>query len=86
MPPTLKALSRRSLRPVEIADLLQRHVGDGGNEWVCQQAFEELRRLKDQALLIVPAVTIRLLTHPGGVPYSEQIRVVIDSLRLSDHR
>ena len=80
--PTLKALSRKSLTPVEIADLLQKHIGDGSSDFVCQQALDALRRLKDPSVLVVPNVTMLILFAGTELPQCEQVGLIIDLLQI----
>ena len=51
MNPILKKLSDQALTDVEIAELLQRHIGDGRNPYHCEEAIFALKRLRDERAL-----------------------------------
>lgn len=61
----LKKLSQPHISSDSIADALERHIGDGQNEYVCQQAFEALKRVKKQVKL-VPAYVVIALSCPDA--------------------
>jgi hypothetical protein len=46
MNPTLKGLAKSGLSKTEIANLIEKHIGPGTNEWHCEEALKELRRLR----------------------------------------
>ena len=63
--PVLKKLSRPGLTRVEIAELLEKHIGSCSNEWHCQEALDALRRIKEEGVKVPVLVAIRL-TEDGS--------------------
>jgi hypothetical protein len=82
MNPTLKHLSKAANTPVELADLLERHIGAGTNELHCTQACEALRRIRHQRTRIVSLVIARM-DGSSSAP-CDAIRSVINYLRNAE--
>ena len=61
MNPTLRKLSKPGLPALEIARLLQKHVGGGTNPSHCEDAVAALRRIHDEGTNAVTRVLARLL-------------------------
>ena len=75
----LKKLSSRNISNSIIADLLEKHIGDGSNEYHCRQAFEALVRIKEQRTTIPAFVLCRLLRN--GNNYCEMVRAAAAQIR-----
>jgi hypothetical protein len=79
--PILKKLSKPGLQASEIAALLEKHIGDKSSEFICSQAFEAVARLKDERLVLVVYVTIRILD--SKMTYAKKVQTIIDHLRTA---
>ena|ERR1700690_1095245 len=77
--PILKKLSNSDLSRLEIAGLLEKHIGDGSNECHCQDACDALRRIHDQNINSEARVLVALLD--GHWSPCEAIKWVIANLR-----
>ena len=77
--PVLRKLGSPKLSARDIADLLQRHIGDGSNESHCKDACEALRRIRNEetrAVVQLTAVISRTCNN-----YCEVVKQVIEVLR-----
>ena len=77
--PTLKKLSDPTLSRSEIADLLEKHIGVGDNEWHCQSAYDALMRIRDTDTRDLARI-FAILTKDQD-KYCDSIRQVIRILR-----
>jgi len=82
MNPVLKKLRDRSLSSGELANLLQKHIGDGLNEIHCREAVEALRRISDEGSRVAAEVTAELVRHSCGD--CEAVQRVIEMFRAMD--
>ena len=80
--PVLKKLSKPCQPASALADLLQKHIGDGSNEHHCKEAFEALVRIKNRKLAIPAQVLGRLISN--GSNYCELVRLAADLIRFAD--
>jgi len=46
--PVLRKLSNNSLSSLVIADLIEKHIGNGVNEYHCLEAYLALKRIRNQ--------------------------------------
>lgn len=79
MNPVLKKLSNPRLSRFEVANLLQKHVGDGSNEHHCAQACSALRRIRNEDQSAVVRVLVRLVQADGT--NCQAIQAAIANLR-----
>ena len=77
--PVLKKLSNPRISNATIADLLEKHIGDGSNEQHCRQAWVALQRIKHQRLSIAARVLGTLLSN--GNNYCEMVRQAAAQIR-----
>lgn len=68
-----------------IADLLEKHIGDGSNETHCEAACEELRRIRDEQTQALVKL-IRIFQISNGVSACDVVKQVIGALRASAQR
>ena len=78
--PTVRQLSDSRLSPRELGALLQKHIGDGSNEFHCEQAYKELRRIRDPRIQQFIGVTARCFPVPEFT-YSAIMNVIIEALQ-----
>jgi len=77
--PTLKKLSNSKLSDDELADLLEKHIGQETNLYACQVAFEALTRTKKIEIKKFAFILNRF--SDGDIDYCDLIRSVIAHLR-----
>jgi hypothetical protein len=79
MNPVLRELygPRRSI--ADIADLLERHIGDGSDPARCEEALAALRRVREQNPTYYLRIALREID--AGLPACETIRAVVSVLR-----
>lgn len=82
MNPTLKKLSSPSLSRVDVADLIERHIGDGCSETHCQEALDALRRVRDERTRMTALVIVRI--QRDDLDSCMLARHVINTLRSMD--
>lgn len=63
MNPVLRKLSKRLLSPAGMADLLEKHIGDGTNDLHCKQACDALSKIQDHDIRVQVCITVRLLSE-----------------------
>lgn len=76
---TLKKLSHRNISPVEIADLLEKHIGENPNEYCCKQALDALVRIKNININITTRATHRILGSDTN--HCDAISVIINQIK-----
>ena len=79
MNPVLKKLSDPHLSRNQVADILEKHIGDGSNDYHCEQACNALRRIRDADTSAVVRTIAALLDRDGK--HCETINVIIANLR-----
>ncbi len=77
--PVLRKLSDRRLSPFEIASLVEKHIGDGSNEFHCEQAYNALTRIRQAKIRQVVRAHARIQKSFNN--YSATIKSVIRILR-----
>lgn len=83
--PVLRKLSSRKLLPRDMADLMQKHVGDGENEGYCREACDALGRIRNDGLRGQVQLVLRFsrATNPDFT-WCEVAREIIKVLRDTD--
>lgn len=74
----LKQLSDLRLSPLELAALLEEHIGDGSNEFHCELACKAFNRIRNPRVRDPILIMKRLLQNEK---YSEIVKAVIMALR-----
>jgi hypothetical protein len=82
MNPVLKQLKRRGLGRHQIADLLEKHIGDGQSEYLCKQALDALMKIDDTQFLSMIRVT-RRLAYKSNTSCTDIVALAIVALRTS---
>lgn len=77
----LKKLSKPNISADEICYLLEKHVGNYENEYICKCALQALTRLKSSDQKILIKVMAKLNVHNDR--YCNFIRSVIGSIKLN---
>ena len=78
--PVLRKLRSGRLTKSAIADLLQKHIGDGSNESHCVAACGALRTIRDEDSKDL-AELIRIFQGSNGLSACDTIKQVIAALR-----
>ena len=82
MNPVLRKLSRRDIPRLEIARLLQQHVGDSFDPSHCESALSALTRIRDPTTNAATRVLARMLARQGDP--GDTIRQIIEQLRTAE--
>lgn len=80
MNPILRKLSKANLSRLEAADLLEKHIGSGGNALHCAEAIDALKRIRNAEQNSVARVLARMTMASGEEPCTG-VREVIAYLR-----
>jgi hypothetical protein len=78
-----RKLSAPRLSPLEIADILERHVGDAGDEALCAEACAVLRRMQRHASNVYLRFALRPLEQERDARLA--LRKVLATLRAWRH-
>jgi hypothetical protein len=79
MNPTLRKLSDARLTPIEIATLLEKHIGSGSDDFHCRQALDALERIPTDAPHVAARVLARLVETDASP--CDTIKLIIARLR-----
>ena len=79
MNPVLKKLSAPGQSASQIANLLEKHIGDGANEQICSEACSALIRLHDAEQNSIVRTTMNLASSDES--NCQTIKTVIACLR-----
>lgn len=82
MNPILRKLRRKNLSPADVAQLLEKHIGDGSNEFHCRQACEALRTIRREDTRSYAQFIDNILN--GVSTRCEVVKRVISALRSAD--
>ena len=85
MNPVLRKLSSGRLSVGELADLLEKHIGDGSNESHCETACDALRRIRNPETNAL-ARAVQVLQRSNGFRACEVVQQIIAALRAADGR
>lgn len=83
MNPVIRKLSGPPRSLADVADLLEKHIGDGTDEASTKEALEALRRIRKDNPSYYFRVALRCL-DADGTPY-ELVRKVVTTLRRWRH-
>ena len=83
MIPLFSTLSGRRLSVAEMADLLERHIGDGANPRLCVEAARDLQRIRAEYPSYYLRAALRSLDREDDA--CTRVRQVIASLRAWQH-
>ena len=84
MNPVLKKLSAPGQSASQIANLLEKHIGDGENEQICSEACGALIRIRDAEKNSIVRTTMNLASSDGSS--CQTIKSVIACLRGFDRQ
>jgi len=77
--PVLRKLSDPRLSRFDIASLIEKHIGDGSNEFHCEQAYKAFTRIREPSIRNVALLIERICK--GNLSYCEIVKMVIENLR-----
>ncbi len=78
MNPILRKLSGSRLTRSEVADLLEKHVGDYLNEYHCKQAYEAISQIPDESIKASALVIAKIFQDKGPCEF---VKVIVRNLR-----
>lgn len=81
----LRKLGSKHLSAGQIADLLEKHIGDDSNEVHCQAALDAIRRIRDHEMNSL-AHLISVLQTANDQGACEVVRQIVAALRAVAQR